>query len=1280
MFESIRSRLLWGFAALVTALMLVVVASYGYRQRVDAQLDEVLAEQGHASIAVGRMSQAMAALPLWTRLAAQDMVSAPERLQRDRDAHDAALREMSALRAVTEDPLLAAGQRAACQSFAESYAAMQIGDSLVWSAISDGDAALTKSRLAANERPVAEAVAAMAAVVEASAAALGTESMRDAQATSMWVLVGSFLLASALGFLFARAMVRTLSGRIQALNVGASSMALGELDATFGDRTRDELGELSRTLQGVVAFKQRLAEAAERVAAGDTSVEAPSRGARDQFAQSINQVAAALRDLTDRADRIAVGELADIPSRGPRDKVSDSVRRMTNALRARAAEVTQIDRLKSGIAAVNALLLGMDEANKIAAGAITAVVEHLGAQVGALFVLDADSEGSLLRVAGTYAYIWRKSGALQFRLGEGVVGQVAVEKKLIILQQVPEDYVQVVSGLGRAVPSEVCLVPVLYNGELRGVLEIGSLHAFDDAARQYLEQTALVIGAAFEIARAKLVVVQQQVEMRAYTEELLRQKDELEATSQELKAQQLELQQTNAEVEAQIRRALSSEERLKSQQAELEVSNRALEDRNGELERQKGEIEKARKGLAVQAEDLAIASKYKSEFLANMSHELRTPLNSLLLLSRSLRDNADGNLLPGQLESAGIIYDSGTDLLNLINEILDLAKIEAGRMELRLETCAVAEIARSLGHQFGHMARSQGLEFSVTVAEGASAELVTDPNRLGQVLKNLVGNALKFTDKGGVAVEFAPVPADAVLNAPGLVPARALAIRVTDTGIGVPLDKQKLIFEAFQQADSGDRRRFGGTGLGLSISRNIAALLGGEIQIVSEPGRGSTFTLVIPTEVAPAGGAAPHTHPAASAATSPSALAGSGRAAVDVADDRDAIEERDRVILVVEDDVTFCGVLCNEVRNRGFKCLAAVTGEQGLELAKSFRPSGVILDLNLPGTDGWAVLRSLKQDVETRHIPVHIVSAEDASLDGLRIGAIGHAHKPLTSADINAILATIERSVASAEKHVLVVEDDPIVRRDTMRLVGNGNVHVHEAASGAQALAAMRTLTLDLVVLDLGLEDMQGLELLRAASDGGTKIPPVIIYTARDLTPNEEMVLRQYAETIIIKDVRSNERLVDEVALFLHRVVNDLPQDKKSTIRHLYESDEKLRGKTVLIVEDDMRTMFAMAKLLASHGIHPLKAADGSQALEILAAEPVDLVLLDMMMPVMDGYETAGRVRSDPRLKGLPIIALTAKAMREDRQRCIEAGASDYLAKPIDQDRLLSLLRIWLCR
>ncbi|MCX7057962.1 MAG: GAF domain-containing protein [Proteobacteria bacterium] len=479
MFESIRSRLLWGFAALVTALMLVVVASYGYRQRVDAQLDNVLAEHGHASIAIGRMSQAMAALPLWTRLAAQDMVSAPERLQRDRDAHDAALREMSALRAVTADPLLAAGERAACQSFAERYAAMQIGDSLVWSAISDGDAALTKSRLAANERPVAEAVAAMAALVDASAAALGTESMRDAQATSMWVLIGSFLLASALGLLFARAMVRTLSGRIQALNVGASSMALGELDATFDDRTRDELGELSRTLQGVVAFKQRLAEAAERVAAGDTSVEAPTRGARDQFAQSINQVAAALRDLTDRADRIAVGELADIPSRGPRDKVSDSVRRMTNALRARAAEVTQIDRLKTGIAAVNALLLGMDEANKIAAGAITAVVEHLGAQVGALFVLDADSEGSLLRVAGTYAYIWRKSGALQFRLGEGVVGQVAVEKKLIILQQVPEDYVQVVSGLGRAVPSEVCLVPVLYNGELRGVLEIGADGAGD---------------------------------------------------------------------------------------------------------------------------------------------------------------------------------------------------------------------------------------------------------------------------------------------------------------------------------------------------------------------------------------------------------------------------------------------------------------------------------------------------------------------------------------------------------------------------------------------------------------------------------------------------------------------------------------------------------------------------------------------------------------------------------------------------------------------------------
>ena len=611
-----------------------------------------------------------------------------------------------------------------------------------------------------------------------------------------------------------------------------------------------------------------------------------------------------------------------------------------------------------------------------------------------------------------------------------------------------------------------------------------------------------------------------------------------------------------------------------------------------------------------------------------------------------------------------------------------------------MQSVEVADLARTIVQQFDHMARNQGLTLTVNVEDGVPSHIVTDPNRLGQVLKNLMGNALKFTDTGRVTLSFAPAPGDADLSRSGLSANRAMAIRITDTGIGIPLDKQKLVFEAFQQADSGDRRRYGGTGLGLSISREIVALLGGELQLKSEPAVGSTFTVFIPFEShaverprtpphAPSPVAIPPIppiQPRASNGTPPQVpvLLPAQKA---IADDRDNIDDRDRTILIIEDDVRFATLLVAEVRRRGFKCLASISGGEGIALAKAFRPNGVILDLNLPDTNGWAVLTALKQDVDTRHVPVHIVSAEETSMEGLRIGAIGHAHKPLRTEDIDAILANIEQSSATSEKNVLVVEDDPVMRRETVRIIGNGNVHVHQVATGREALVALRQRRFDLMVLDLGLPDMQGLDLLEAASAAKASMPPVIIYTVRELTPDEELSLRQYADSIIIKDVRSQERLIDEVALFLHRVVNDLPEEKKQTIRHLYESDEQLRGKKILIVEDDMRTMFAMAKLLASHGINPLKAANGEQALAVMEEHPdVDLVLLDMMMPIMDGYETARCLRRQERFANLPIIALTAKAMKEDRQKCIEAGATDYLAKPVDVDRLISLSRVWLCR
>ena len=1025
-------------------------------------------------------------------------------------------------------------------------------------------------------------------------------------------------------------------------------------------------------------------------------------------------LSSAIAGVVQATGRIASGDLAVNIEHGGQDEVGQlatAVSRMQDALRGSRAKAQDLDWLKSGVSRLNAVVLGQDDLQKLADTVLTEVAHTIDAKVGALFVMSEVEGAPHLTLLATHAYTVRKNLATQFQLGEGLVGQSALEKKTILLQSAPEDYVRVVSGLGEAAPRNLCVTPIKSREEIRGVLELGTMAPMSALTTDYLEQAMVVVAAAFEIVRAQTVVRVQQDELRASNEELMALARALEKSREELRAQQTELQNANVELETQMLRVKESEERLRTQQEELEVTNEELKDKNYLLEQQKVEMEDARAALTVQADDLALASKYKSEFLANMSHELRTPLNSLLLLARSLRDNGDGNLSEDQVESAGVIFESGGDLLNLINEILDLSKIEAGRMEVRLESVALTELMHALHSQFGHMARNQNLSFEVVVAPTAPPQVDTDPQRLGQIMKNLVGNALKFTETGGVTVTFDRSAPGTDLSRSGLQPDRTLAVHVKDTGIGIPLDKQKVIFEAFQQVDSGDRRRYGGTGLGLSISRELVRLLGGELQLASQPGEGSVFTAYLPIDgpsenAAPAASVAPRPAPLPSTIVSaktpqtaawarpnlpppgaPAPVSARPKRSThalppaQVEDDRDTLQEDDHAILMIEDDARFARILAGHVRKRGFKVLVALTGEEGLELARAWRPSGVVLDLQLPGMDGWAVLNALKQDVDTRHIPVHIVSAQDPSPEGLRIGAIGHASKPLQSEDIEGLLARIEAASAQAEKLVLVVEDDPVMRRETVRIIGNGNVKVVEVDTGVAALQALRERAFALIVLDLGLPDMPGLELLQSATAEKLTLPPVIIYTVRELTQAEEATLRHYADSIILKDVRSQERLIDEVALFLHRVVRDLPEEKRRTIRRLHETDEPLRGRKVLVVEDDMRTMFAMARLLAEHGLNPVKAENGERALELLAANPdVDIVLMDMMMPVLDGYEACRRIRAQPKYAQLPVIALTAKAMKEDRDKCIQAGASDYLSKPVDPPRLLSLMRVWLGR
>ncbi len=1016
-------------------------------------------------------------------------------------------------------------------------------------------------------------------------------------------------------------------------------------------------------------------------------------------------------NLVSASEEIANGNLAVEFNAQSRDEIgalAQALGRMQYALLTTRNQAEGRQWLMTGVGRLNEVLLRDDSIEVLASRVISEVSEYIGGKVGALYVVDEDKDGPGLKLLGTYAYTQRKNLSNRFKPGEGLVGQAFLEKKQILIQNVPEDYIHVVSGLGQALPRNICVTPFTFEGEVRGVLEIGTLEPLGEIELRYLDQAVIAVSAANEIARNRSLVKMQQEELRASNDELREQSRVLEKAQEELESQQAALQSTNAELEVQMRRLQDSEERLKVQQEELEVTNEELHEKNELLERQKAETEVARRNIAIQAEELSMASKYKSEFLANMSHELRTPLNSLLLLARSLRENREGNLNEEQVESAGVILDSGNDLLNLINEILDLSKIEAGRMDLRLESVEVDSLMHSITSQFDHMAKNQGLSLTVGATEGVPSHITTDPTRLRQVIKNLVGNALKFTESGGVTVRFTTVAEGTNLSRSGLDPRTTLALEVQDTGIGVPLDKQKVIFEAFQQGDSGDRKRFGGTGLGLSISRELVSLLGGEIQLVSEPGKGSTFTAYFPfikqageleprklaleqeSQASAPSGATPRApkvmiapRPSASPARmAPAAAKGSGTTShVAIEDDRADIGNTDRVILVVEDDARFAKILAGQVRQRGFKCIVGLTGEDGLDLAKKFKPDGVVLDLQLPNMDGWAVLNALKDDVGTRHIPVHIVSAEEPSTEGLRIGAIGHASKPLQKEEIDNVLQRLEQASATSEKRVLVVEDDPIMRKETVRLIGNGNVKVIEVATGRDALAALQTGPFALIVLDLGLPDMQGLELLKAISAQSVNMPPVIVYTVRELTMEEEMSLRHYADSIILKDVRSQDRLLDEVALFLHRVVSDLPEEKRSVIRHLHESNEILSGKKVLVVEDDMRTMFAMVKVLAAHKVNPLKAENGEKALALLHDQPdVELVLMDMMMPVMDGYETVRRIRTQDRFANLPIIALTAKAMKEDRQKCIDAGATDYLPKPVDQDRLISLMRVWLCR
>jgi len=837
----------------------------------------------------------------------------------------------------------------------------------------------------------------------------------------------------------------------------------------------------------------------------------------------------------------------------------------------------------------------------------------------------------------------------RLKVGEGLVGQCAAEKRRMLIGNLPENTIPIRSGLFEAVPRNVIVLPVLFEDRVKAVIELASLSTFTASHLAFLEQLTASIG-----------IVLNSIEATMQTEGLLKQSQQL---ATELQTQQKELQQTNEQLAQ------------KAQQ---------LAEQNVEVERKNQEIEQARRALEEKAKELALTSKYKSEFLANMSHELRTPLNSILVLGQQLTDNPDGNLTPRQVEFARTIHGAGTDLLNLISDILDLSKIESGTVSVDAEQVFFVSLLDMVARPFRHEAENRRLSFEVHTDPHLTRSLVTDSKRLQQVLKNLLSNAFKFTEHGGVQLSVSVAAGGWSSEHPILGSAASVvAFEVADTGIGIPSEKQRIIFEAFQQADAGTSRKYGGTGLGLAISRELASLLGGEIQLRSAPGKGSTFTLYLPqTYVGPSAPAATLAERRTGPLPRQFSPASAEMTIERIADDRANLEPGDAALLIVEDDPHYARVLVDLSHDKGFKVLVAMGGAEALALAREFHPIAVSLDVFLPDMLGWTVLNHLKQDPATRHIPVQMLTLDEDRHHGLTRGAFAFVTKPTTPEGLESALDRIREYSKPRRKRLLVVEDNPAEQLSIRELLGHDDIDVSVVATGTEALSALKEQPFDCVVLDLRLPDMTGFEVLERLGDSPELIDlPVVVFTGKELSPEEDSRLHSLARSVVVKGVESPERLLDETALFLHRVVADLPLEKQRMLDRLHRSDDALVGKKVLVVDDDVRNIFALSSVLERRGMSVLTAGTGREAIATLESTPeVAIVLMDIMMPEMDGYETMQVIRQNVAFRRLPIIALTAKAMKGDREKCLEAGASEYLAKPVNTEQLLSALRVWLHR
>jgi signal transduction histidine kinase/DNA-binding response OmpR family regulator/HAMP domain-containing protein len=1139
-------------------------------------------------------------------------------------------------------------------------------------------------------------------------------------------------------------LASNLTDQVRNIAEVTTAVAKGDLSQKITVDARGEILQLKSTVNIMVdqlsSFAGELTRVArevgtEGILGGQANVEGVS-GVWKELTDNFNQLATSLttqvRAIADVSTAVTEGDLTrqvTVEAKGEVDALKQNVNQMIANLRETTERNAEQDWLNSNLARFSGLMQGQRDLQTVSRLIMSELTPLVGAGYGAFFLAeeDADDEagvgstepdksggtgfagagaGTVLQLISSYGYKTRKKVSTRFALGESLVGQAALERQSILITEPPADYVKVASALGEATPKNIIVMPVLFEDQVMAVIELASFQPFGEVQRTFLDQLGETIG---------IVINTIQATMR--TEELLRQSQgltqELQERSEELQSQQEELKRANVELEQQAQTLKASEELLQTQQEELQQTNEELEEKaqllaeqNRRIEIKNREIELARAALQERAEQLALSSKYKSEFLANMSHELRTPLNSLLILAKLLAENADQNLTEKQVEFAGTIHRAGADLLGLINDILDLSKVEAGKMEVHPSDVTLADVRDYVERTFQPLSEEKGLELQVEIS-GANVPpvIVTDEQRLQQVLKNLLSNAVKFTEAGTVTIRIEQAQGEVQFALPTLVSAdTVLAFSVIDTGIGIPADKLRVIFEAFQQADGTTSRKFGGTGLGLSISREIARLLGGEIRVASEPGKGSTFTLYLPATFIETGLGTMEMAELESRLESlmreGQELLVEGTSLLDplqipvperdpalllptgVPDDRDDVREGDRTVLVIEDDADFARVVLETARERGFKGIVALRGDSGVALAHEYRPDAIVLDMELPVLDGWTVLDQLKRHPATRHIPVHIVSASNGGkTNALRAGAFAYREKPLEKEGLDTMLGEISSFIDRDVRRLLVVEDNDVERNSIVELVGSGDdVDVTALGSAEEAIEALQTQDFDCMVLDLKLPETTGFKLLEQLKkeERFAKLP-VIVYTGKELTRREETRLKKYAETIIVKDARSPERLLDETSLFLHRVEARLPQAKRRMLEQLHSTEGVFNGKKVLIVDDDVRNVFALTSVLEANGMDVVFAENGRDGIETLRANPdVDLVLMDIMMPEMDGYETMQAVRQMPDFRQLPIISLTAKAMKGDREKSITSGASDYITKPVDTDQLLSLMRVWL--